>query len=45
MLDLSRERGSNAWMGVSFVQETDIAILIFLFRNFKDLPNCGPILP
>ena len=38
-MTLSREKGSNACMGASFdfKRKLDIAILIFLFRNFKDL--------
>ena len=40
-MTLSRERGSNACMGASFllIKKLDITILIFLFRNSKDLPQ------
>ena len=33
------ERDSNACMGPLLIKKLDIAILIFLFRKFKDFPQ------
>ena len=38
-MTLSRERGSNARLGALLIKKLDIAILIFLFRKFNDLPQ------
>ena len=38
-MTLSRERDSNACMWASLIKKLDIAILIFIFRNFKDFPQ------
>ena len=38
-MTLGREAGSNACMGPLLIKKLDIAMLIFLFRKFKDLPQ------
>ena len=38
-MTLSRERGSNACTEPLLIKKLDIAIFIFLFRKFKDLPQ------